>query len=68
MSYKIGVQKNSAPFDLNLDLIEVYFHERQVPKKAPFWSILPHFAPYWGSQGHPLAPFLRCAYDYIHGL
>ena len=51
LSYEIGgAQNNSAPFDLNLDLQEI-FHEKQLPKKAQFWFFFPKFA--W----HPLVPF-----------
>ena len=54
MSYKIWVQKNSAPFDLNLDFLYIFMKDN-FPKR-----------PYFGLFC-PIDPFLRCAYDYMHG-
>ena len=65
MSYKIGsAQNNSAPFDRNLDLLEV-FSRKTTPLKGPilvlisqiFYPYWSNFALYWRCPGHPMGPF-----------
>ena len=72
MSYKIGgAQNNSAPFDLNLDLQEV-FSRKTTPQKGPILVLIspillligPILLLIGGGAEAPPGPFLRCAYEY----
>ena len=72
MSYKIGgAQNHSAPFDLNLDLLEVFWWKtipligRILDLFPQFCSLLAPFCSLLGVTKAPPGPFLRCAYDHM---